>query len=548
MFVGELKARNYRLLEDFAVEFAAPITVLIGPNNAGKSNVVDALLLLKEALSGAAVNGFLSSRRGFERVVTAHDTSRVIELELSGLDDNRNVWSYAISLNRQGLLSESATGEGWVFKGELGSGPTWTTLIGDGVTMQALGSRGGNPMDFGTLYGGPSEPQPIATHVGGLWHVEPFRAVEPQYQVGAKTQVAATGVDLAQALHFNYSNDRERFDTFEEMVQLVLPEVELIETPITEGSQATVRIRFRDDPGKYDLWQLSSGVKDAMILLAAIHFSERGQLVVIEEPENHLHPASQKALSAVFKSSAASDDKQFILTTHSETILGQFAPEDVVYVGKREARAQAQPLIKADLFQVWQDLGIDRSVLLQLLGRKKQVVVIVEGRVDYQVLDALWDEYDLRDKVLPAVAAGGGSQEIVESAASLRDSLARFRLPSTVFVLLDRDGERDEKMARLKANGFSDADSHVWTEKEIESYALLPEALSAIAGVPSNEARKAIERTHGGGKERLVGVLKELHIEGTPAHVIVTNALARNPGEVPQELREVLEKISRLLA
>ena len=44
---------------------------------------------------------------------------------------------------------------------------------------------------------------------------------------------------------------------------------------------------------------------------------------MIEEPEIHLHPRAQADLASVLAEEAKAEDKQLIMTTHSEHILGR---------------------------------------------------------------------------------------------------------------------------------------------------------------------------------------------------------------------------------
>ncbi|HTD46115.1 MAG TPA: hypothetical protein VK881_02475, partial [bacterium] len=188
------------------------------------------------------------------------------------------------------------------------------------------------------------------------------------------------------------------------------------------------------------------------------------------------------------------------------------------------------------------------ALLLQALGRAPQVLVILEGKADYQALDPLWAHFGLRDKVLPVTSGGGGWHEIVDSAKALREGLERFRLRTDVFVLLDGNGDTPAKEAYLSAQGFAGDRSHVWSQKEIESYLPIPTALHKISGVPLEGVREAIDDRPGtAGKDRLEKVLDALGIKGTANNVIVKNALANCPQEIPPELMEVPQKIRRML-
>ena len=394
---------------------------------------------------------------------------------------------------------------------------------------------------------------PINLYFSSIVNVDPFRNVNFQGPVGVKEMINATGADLPQVLHYHYNNDREKFASFEEIARRVLPEVNIIETPLITGSNnVTVRIRFRSGPVKFDLASLSSGIKDVMVLLAAAYFSPPGSLVLIEEPENHLHPAAQKALCAVIGDLAAAEQKQFILTTHSEFILGQFDSAQSIFIERGDSGSKAIPLDQVDVYNVWQQLGIERSKLLEVLGRTPQVVVITESRSDAKILEALardepkLDEPKLRDRVLPVRAEGGGWADIIQHAAQLRDALARFRIPSAVFVLLDNDGKRDQKIECLGKYGFDDGSSHVWNEKEIESYLFFPGAFTAISGKERSEVETIISQATGAGKIRLQWVLQQLGINAVPLDVIVTNACRNKSDDLPVEFMDVVGKLRHL--
>lgn len=52
MYLGKLKISRFRSCDDVTVSLRPDLTVLVGENNGGKSNVVDAIRLLTLPLSG----------------------------------------------------------------------------------------------------------------------------------------------------------------------------------------------------------------------------------------------------------------------------------------------------------------------------------------------------------------------------------------------------------------------------------------------------------------------------------------------------------------
>jgi predicted ATPase len=74
MYLRNLEIKNYRSLEHVELNRLGDFNVLIGRNNAGKSAVFGALLLLNEAINGKGV--------GWESILTSHDTGRTLEIRL----------------------------------------------------------------------------------------------------------------------------------------------------------------------------------------------------------------------------------------------------------------------------------------------------------------------------------------------------------------------------------------------------------------------------------------------------------------------------------
>jgi hypothetical protein len=247
MRLQKLLARNFRLLEDFEIEFSPEVTVLIGANYVGKSSVIDAILAARHTLIAAG------PLYPFVKAVSKHDdTTRHLILELRLVDQSDRLFSL--------ISEESAQG----FHG--------ARVAVDGVPAQDLTG--------------------IRDFFLSIANVDAFRNVSFFANVAPKETIVATGIDLPQILHYQYTNDREKFDGYEENITKVLPDVDIIETPLVGPGQTTTQVRFRGDPGKYDLSSLSSGIKDVLVLVAAAYFSPPGSLILMEEPENHLHAAA----------------------------------------------------------------------------------------------------------------------------------------------------------------------------------------------------------------------------------------------------------------
>ena len=65
------------------------------------------------------------------------------------------------------------------------------------------------------------------------------------------------------------------------------------------------------------------GTNALIQLLYQLIIADKGATVLIEEPEIHLHPKAQADLAEVLAETAKGEDKQIIMTTHSEHIAGR---------------------------------------------------------------------------------------------------------------------------------------------------------------------------------------------------------------------------------
>ncbi len=534
MRLDSLQIKNYRLLENIRLDFTGPITILIGPNNVGKSNIVDALLFIQTAVSNLAVA--IGQRRGFLRIARGQNPANTIGFDLGLSAPEQPKLEYSVSFDGSGMLQERVVRAGSpIYEAKASPG---NMMVTQGVSFP----RNGSLLILRT-----PEVEPIVQFLSGVVQVDPFRNVSIQSPIGPTKTIQPTGLDLAQVLHYHYNGDQEGFAAFQAAASKVLPELDIIETPIVGPAATTVQLRLKYDRTKYDLSEISSGIKGILVLLAAAHFSSRGSLILIEEPENHIHPAAQKALCSVLKEVATTQDKQFILTTHSDSVLGQFDPDHCYFVDRTESGSSATPLDKMDAYTIGERLGVERGLLLQVLGRAQQIVVICEGRTDTKVIESLCRENDLADAVLPARASGGGWKEIVDSAADLRDALKRFRIHSSVFVLLDNDGESQAKLAYLQSKGFGEETAHVWFQKEIESYLALPATLATLSRKSLDEIQQVIRSAPGSGKARLHWILDRLGIADIPPSVIVTNAARQTTPEIPEEFQKIVAKLRALV-
>jgi len=90
-----------------------------------------------------------------------------------------------------------------------------------------------------------------------------------------------------------------------------------------------LKVRQLGKSGRYELLVVNGndssnlkdvgvGVSQVLPVIVAALFAERGHIVIVEEPESHLHPLAQGELANLFSHASQSRGVQFIVETHSE--------------------------------------------------------------------------------------------------------------------------------------------------------------------------------------------------------------------------------------
>jgi ABC-type branched-subunit amino acid transport system ATPase component len=251
-----------------------------------------------------------------------------------------------------------------------------------------------------------------------------------------------------------------------------------IELPrVDHGSPHGASIRVRTLAGtEHTLDQLSSGEQEVLALSYFVRrLSARGGVLLIDEPELHLHPALQRAFFADL--SAIADRAQVCIVTHSPRLVTAASLPGVLHVrpAGREVENQLSRLDdERDRLALLDDLGIHPIELLQ-----SRFLVIVEGTTDAQRIAAI-----LPLELSSAVVSIAGNAQAVESACRSLESAEGVPF----IAVRDRDLMDDEARESLLG---AHPGLYVWPKRSLENVLLHPPLIAETlrrAGAASSEA------------------------------------------------------------
>jgi predicted ATP-dependent endonuclease of OLD family len=244
---------------------------------------------------------------------------------------------------------------------------------------------------------------------------------------------------------------RESFTSVSLEIEIPPPELKTV--------LATARI-IADDGVKGPLELKGDGLRRAVvfsILRAYVEFarlaakggeasagqSERGYLLLFEEPELFLHPDAQKILFDAL--GMFSKKNHVVVTTHSPLFLGPDATATFVRLSKASEGGVVKPFTKSCNVDL---SGIKSRDEFQIICFENNTaaffskqIVLVEGDSDFivfpHIAEALNQDWNCRSRSVAFVRVGGKG-----SIARYRSFFARFEVP--IFVITDLDCLEDD--------------------------------------------------------------------------------------------------------
>ncbi len=468
--ISRLTLRNFKRFREQAFELADSV-VLAGPNNAGKSTLLQAIATWKLGLDRwvAQREGGRAVKRSGVAITRADFTAAPLR-EMNLLWEDRKVTGPAGMADTRRLIEI-------VVEGEAG-GETWTCGIEFQYANRELvyaRPRGAKDLDRETIRSFP----PTEAQELGIVHVPPLSGIErdePRRDRGMQDLLVGQGRpgEILRNLLFEIA---ERDGTGWRALASHVHELFRIELirPAYSSAQPYIVCEYREaGHGRpLDLANAGSGTLQVLLMLAFL-YARPATVVLLDEPDAHQHLILQRQVYDLIRGVARERGGQVVLATHSEVVLDATAPERVLgFFGKaprvlagRDERDQLREALKR----------ITTTDLL--LGRDVGAILYVEGETDEKILREWARTLDHPARVFfdRAFVHWLGGRSLREARAhffALRAAFPALRAA----CLLDGDNrdEPDEQTTRAGLVVLR------WRRYEIENYLLQPDAIVRFA-------------------------------------------------------------------
>ena len=459
--ITRLQLTNFKGFSRFSLTLE-PMTMLVGPNNAGKSTIVGAFRALSVALRTARTRTPTTLRltdgnhRGYR--VTTDQIPISLENAQHNYTDEDAVATFTLSNgNRLRLLFTKD------------EGCLLVTLPEGPFIRSTADFKRQYPIDIGVV--------PV---LGPLEHNEQM--------VEDKTVQRNLQTHRASRNFRNYwrASSIEDFAEFRQAVRDSWEGIDIQRPEMTIGVEgpSTLHMMCTEDRMTRELYWMGFGFHIWLQIMTHVLRARDATVLIMDEPETYMHPALQRYLLSLLRETGV----DCILATHSSELVAEAERSEVALIDKTQQSGKwLRSTAHSDALDA---LGSKFNFALTDVLRQR-TGLLLEGDTDMRLLKQLGRRLSpsvLTGTHVPPVIPLGGHHP--DKAMDIARAMKALMGPDIrLAVILDRDYRSDEEVNQIETllqKEFGLA--QVLRRKEIENYFLTPDSIAKAIASRSKES------------------------------------------------------------
>ncbi|EFW92333.1 SMC domain protein [Haladaptatus paucihalophilus DX253] len=386
----------------------------------------------------------------------------------------------------------------------------------------------------------------ITDSLSGWQTLRGIRKPEGALDLIRTTQIDEAGEKLAQVLGTLKMNSSNTFDEISKNYQSIMEGVTGIEAHLLEDGNVTTEVIEEGFSDAFTLDEISAGSQQILILLTAIILAkDSSDVILIEEPEQHLHPGAEQRVYDLLEEVSLNGTQVFV-TTHSDTFVNESGTEDIISVYRNDENITELEIVE--------DPNIDST--LSMLGYEKSdvyysnAVVFVEDQSDKVVFDQFANTlgYSLKERGIRFVRLKGDN--LYADAEPMLKLIQQLRMP--YMFILDSDDMIPKEKSKSVASKLAISPDNVYVLERpiIESYLIdYPDSIVRAFNIRDEEVvKEALERAGKRDHARILNRICKEEFEQSMSKKAINGLVARHMerDEIPREVDRLLKRIRDL--
>ncbi|WP_133670513.1 translation initiation factor IF-2 associated domain-containing protein [Burkholderia pseudomallei] len=466
--LASVEINNFKAVKNLRIPLS-DVTILVGPNGSGKSSVLQAIHWATRAASYIPPQS-QSEVVSFERLDYSPSSEPLTTAHRGELSTDRSSQPTSVVFRHAGAGDEASS---------TATIRIWAARNRGGISVHIEGGSAVSPFK--------QREELITTYIPGLAGLSEKETilVKPLLRrqaaggdAGGVLRNVLFNIASRQAAETDNRMAEERLQNLNRLIRMVHPNVR-VEVSFDEREDVHIQASFDD--------QMLSGVKRPLeaaatgvlqiIQIFAYLILFRPKLILIDEPDAHLHPDKQERLIEALELAASEFDVQVLLTTHSPHIARAASPAaSLLWVNNGQVVEEQDEAIRSLLG--WG--GLDRKILF-----------FVEDENDHAIR-AIVRQWPRLNRQITICRCFGVDN--LPKNALLKGLLGEKAFDVKVVIHRDRDFMTELEAERWGGR-YTTTGVAVWVTKDsdAEAYFCTPAYLSALYGVSEDVASKWVD-------------------------------------------------------
>jgi len=409
--IRRLKVKGFKSLGEVDVRFPQ-MTVLFGPNAAGKSNLLDAIQALSrvgtertiadalaEPIRGYPIESFAFPPGGLSELLALPRAGFLLEADL---EEGKDLFRYRVEISIHPKSGDLSVGDEYLTaltaKGDPRGVPSIEQV--EGKIRIRRKSKPAHPREelpglnhtvlSDPRLGGPEYRQVERCRnelVGWrVYYLDPrisMRSSKPPAQV---SDIGVLGENIAPFLYRLKAQEPKHFEQVRRVLTTLIPSVEDVHVDIDER-RGTLDVMIRQSGTDFSSRIISEGTLRVLALCCIAASPWGGSLVAFEEPENGVHPRRLELIAELLVSLATRLGKQVIVTSHSPLFCGIMVKRAKEHAGKISLLSVRQGAAGTEVSDVdiQSPLFVDQEIRTALTDQSEERLfeeLVLRGLVD----------------------------------------------------------------------------------------------------------------------------------------------------------------------
>lgn len=495
--IQSIRLRNFKRFESFFLATHVA-NILVGPNNSGKSSILDALRVAHACLRYTRSRSPTPIQVPNEGIVLGYQLPAAsMPIPIANITTNYNEEDAVIEIrcdNKNSLIIKLHPDRPIVF---------YAKSEKDSLRSSTL-FRAAIPIDL-----------IIVPPLG------PLEETEIIFQDETVRRNESSRLANRYFRNIWWRKDENEWHDMQALLTASWPGIDLKKPELIRTDRAFIQMFYREGRGEHELYWAGFGFQVWLQMLSHILRGTARSILVLDEPDIYLHPDLQRKLLRIVRERFG----QFFMATHSVEIINEGQAGDVISV-RSNATGGKRILTDEDYQALFSYIGSVENIDFSRLGRARRLVFF-EGN-DKRLLKKFAQKVGANDFVNDidtlVLQSGGFSQwkRVKEVTWTFKNVL---KLDIDVFTLFDRDYRSPEEMEKfLSGMNGEGIQCFALERKEIENYALSRELL--IRTIQRRQDQRLIETQKLSRRqiERLISVVSELFKHDTHSQIATHRA------------------------